>query len=190
MVIEMLNDLPNYKTLSLLVDDITERLKFVNKEMIRFAARSGEKTRMGSTVVVMAAKEDKLAIFWSGDSRLYRFRKGNLNRLTKDHNECARLIDEGVVDESEAENHPSSRYLTKAVGVRADLEYDLIYDTIEKDDFYLLCTDGLNKEMNDSSIEKAIQEASEQENLCDELVQTAISLGGRDNVSIVTAIAG
>ncbi len=189
MVIDILSDAPNFETLEVFVDDVKNRLEYINREMILLASRIGVGKRMGSTVVVMLVRESKLAIIWAGDSRLYRLRDRCLQRLTKDHSELEKLIDLGVVEEENSINHPSSRYLTRAVGVHTILQLDVIFETFEKDDGYLLCTDGLNKEVNDRMIEKIMCAAKGKDSVCDYLIKTALDRGGRDNISIVTVHA-
>lgn len=190
LVIEVLRDIPTYATLSCMVEDIGDRLRYVNKELLGLATKRGTGTRLGSTVVVMAAINQNMATVWAGDSRLYRLRDGKLKRLTKDHSEVEKLIDLGIVKEDNADNHPAARCLTRAIGVSEKLNLDVVYDSVQKQDVYLMCTDGLNKELDDVAIEETLLVKSDDNaSVCDSLIETALQRGGRDNISVVTAIA-
>lgn len=190
LVIEMLRDIPTFATLTAMVADIKNRLQYVNNELLNLATKRGTGTRLGSTVVVMAAINQNMATVWAGDSRLYRLRDGKLKRLTKDHSEVAKLIELGIVEEDKAYNHPAARCLTRAIGVSKTLKLDVIYDSVKKQDIYLMCTDGLSRELDDRAIEKSLLVSTgKNTGYCDSLIETALQRGGHDNISVVTAIA-
>ncbi len=139
---------------------------------------------MGATVVCFVMAEGHFATFWVGDSRLYRLQNGKIQMLTSDHSLVAELVHSGVMDWDEAELHPHSNAVTRAVGVGDDLLLDKIRGEVFPGDRFLLCSDGLTKYATFAILERAL--ASEPiETVADTLQQLALDGGGADNISVI-----
>ncbi len=96
-----------------------------------FSAAQANGGRMGSTVVGLVISDRRFAVLWAGDSRAYLLRDQMLIQLTRDHTQVQALIDRGLLSPEEAQSHPMSHVLAKAVGVEPALEIDAIADTVE-----------------------------------------------------------
>nr|WP_319515850.1 protein phosphatase 2C domain-containing protein [uncultured Cohaesibacter sp.] len=139
---------------------------------------------IGATAVILALSETNFLCLWVGDSRLYRYRDGAIEIISSDHSVVGELVEQGYLTWEEAENHPQSNQITRAVGVSDVLEIDKRRGEIRSGDRFLLCSDGLSKYANEDTLlhyldEKPIDTVS------DDLLQFALDAGAADNVSII-----
>jgi serine/threonine protein phosphatase PrpC len=139
---------------------------------------------MGATAVAMLISDNHLVAFWAGDSRLYRLRDGQIEMLTSDHSLVAELVVAGELTWDEAEKHPQSNAITRAVGVGEDLELDKVRGETEVGDRYLLCSDGLTKYATFDILLKAMT-GTPIETVSEKLLSIALDGGGADNISII-----
>jgi serine/threonine protein phosphatase PrpC len=151
------------------------------------AARGGEV--IGTTVVALILSQDHFAALWVGDSRIYRFRNGRAEMLTTDHSLVADLVLAGEMTWDEAEHHPQSNAITRAVGVGTELALDKVHGALEPGDRFLLCSDGLNKYATLAQLE-ALVPGAPIETLADRLMQLALDGGGADNISVIVVDVG
>jgi type VI secretion system protein ImpM len=156
----------------------TRRVQDVNEHLYRSSEGSDTLDRSGSTVVVMLARGSQLALLWAGDSRLYRWREGTLNQLSRDHS-LAELTGSTTVE---------SNIITRAVGIQADLTLDLHRDLVKPDDRFLLCSDGLTRVVSDGLICE-LMGAAEIQSTVGGLIKAALDAGGPDNVTVLVAEA-
>jgi serine/threonine protein phosphatase PrpC len=139
---------------------------------------------MGATVVALMVSEAHFVCFWAGDSRLYRLRGGEIEMLTSDHSVVAEMVLAGELSWDEAEHHPQSNAITRAVGVGDVLELDKIRGEVERGDRYLICSDGLNKYAGLAQLQRALTGAPI-ETVAESLMGIALTGGGADNISII-----
>ena len=139
---------------------------------------------MGATVVALMISGTHFVCFWAGDSRLYRLRGNEIELLTADHSIVGALVAAGQLSWDEAEHHPQSNAITRAVGVGDELELDKIRGNVEQGDRYLVCSDGLNKYAGLNTLRDALKGAPI-ETVTDKLLSMALDGGGADNISII-----
>jgi protein phosphatase len=154
-----------------------------NRQLLELADALGQGV-VGSTVCVMIALEGHCALLWVGDSRIYRLRGDELAQLTTDHSQVQAMVDAGLLTPEQAESHPASNVLIRAVGSDPDLEIDLGLERLRSGDRYLLCSDGLYRELPADGI-AAVLGASAPAEAARSLVRQACERGGRDNVTAV-----
>jgi serine/threonine protein phosphatase Stp1 len=148
------------------------------------AARQGH-GMIASTVVVLIARHGHFACLWAGDSRAYLLRDGTLARVTRDHSLVQELVDDGQITDAEAENHPRANVITRAVGSEADMvELDKVTDRLVDGDRFLLCSDGLSKELSDAEMLEILR-VDDAEPAAERLVAAALVRNARDNVTAV-----
>jgi protein phosphatase len=144
---------------------------------------------MGTTLVALALVdaegEQRLAIINVGDSRLYLLRDGELEQLTTDHSLVQELIDDGQLSEAEADYHPQRHVLTRALGVDRDVNVDCLQILPVRGDRYLLCSDGLSREVSDSQLASVLRRLADPDSAAKELVAQARAHGGNDNITVV-----
>lgn len=147
------------------------------------AQQQEELSGMGTTVVAAIVCGATAYISHVGDSRLYLWRNGMLNQITRDHSVVQGLIESGQITEEEARSHPRRNFITRALGVTSDEsgEYDEL--DLESGDRLLLCTDGLTNEVSAEVICRIL--GCPVEEALDLLVRSALDGGGADNITAV-----
>lgn len=142
---------------------------------------------MGATMVSLLITEDRSTIGSVGDSRVYRFRRDELELLTNDHSWVNEQMQEGMLTEQQARIHPFRNVVTRALGSDKKLQVDVRSDSIEDGDCYLLCSDGLTGMLDDDQIAGLLAGMAERgaEAVCRELVEASNRNGGKDNISVI-----
>ncbi|TMM54141.1 PP2C family protein-serine/threonine phosphatase [Sulfitobacter sabulilitoris] len=143
---------------------------------------------IGAAVVALMISDSHFVCFWAGDSRLYRLRDGRIELLTTDHSVVAGLVEAGEMTWDEAEHHPQSNAILRAVGVGDDLELDKVRGRVERGDRFLLCSDGLNKYAGFDRLAQVLRDAPI-ETVTETLLGIALDGGGADNISIIVVDA-
>lgn len=139
---------------------------------------------IGATVASLMLADGHFAAIWAGDSRVYRLRDGEIRMLTTDHSYVATLVEQGRLTWDEAEQHPQSNQITRAVGVGEHLELDKVRGEIRRGDRFLLCSDGLSKYATFEILQQALA-TQPLETIVDYLIQIALRGGGADNISVI-----
>lgn len=142
---------------------------------------------MGTTIVICWIVNSIAHIAWCGDSRCYSYNPiSGLKLLTKDHSYVQDLVDNGIISEQEAFNHPDSNIITRGLGdIQPPAVPDIISWELSSEDFLLLCSDGLSGYCTNSQIERVLDDNYIDITRCrDELLRLALDAGGYDNISI------
>jgi serine/threonine protein phosphatase PrpC len=143
---------------------------------------------IGSTVVALFSFDPFCFFLWAGDSRIYRLRDGELIQMTEDHSLVQEMCALGELTQEEAESHPSSNIITRAVGVHDKLKIDMQYTTVHPGDRYLLCSDGLFKDMRAHEVQALLAKGPAHQAV-NNLVDLALERGGGDNVTAIVVQA-
>jgi len=181
LIVNTLKDLIPVTPLEDYIKKVSFCLQRVNIQLRQLAAKKYNQQIVGSTVVALVCDTERCGFLWAGDSRLYRLRNNQLQQLTKDH--C--LADE---DTSSDWSVKSANIITRAVGADDRLDLDSEITEIRKGDVFLLCSDGLDKEISVKEIEQIMQD-SEPQNLANTLMNEVLSRGARDNVTLIVVTA-
>lgn len=168
-------------------NNLNSALRLANLAVFEAAEGSPHLRGMGTTVSAVLICGNRLSIAHIGDSRVYLVRSGNIEQLTDDHSVINEQVNRNLITREEAANFVTKNYLTKALGISADMEADLSELTLLNDDILLLCTDGLSNMITDEGILEIILFAQEPAAICNLLISQANEKGGRDNI---TAIIG
>lgn len=162
------------------IDDITKRLEEANN----FCRQQLDGQVMGSTVALLYIHDQIGHAIWAGDSRLYRFRAGELQQITDDHSLVGELHRLGELTEDEAENHPSANVITRAVGVNDTLDLQVRELDLKAGDRFLICSDGLFKDVQRSEVKENLSKPSMEQAL-EKMVRLSLRRGGTDNVTAI-----
>lgn len=120
-----------------------------------------------------------------GDSRVYLLREGALTQITTDHSVVQELIASGRLSPEEAEGHPYSNVITRAVGVSELAPPDYRRFEVLDGDRFVICSDGLTKELTDYGIQHFLHENADPSAAAEAMLAAALDNGGRDNVTII-----
>jgi protein phosphatase len=165
---------------------LRDAINRANKIIYQTARTQANCEGMGTTVVAGLFFNDKLTIAHVGDSRMYRLRNGKLEQVTQDHSLMQELIAKGFYTPEEAQRAAAKNYVTRAIGVETTVETEITEVPVEKDDLFLLCSDGLYDMVEDDDIQLTISTfGANLETLARQLVLLSNDNGGRDNVSVV-----
>ncbi|MCU7931110.1 MAG: protein phosphatase 2C domain-containing protein [Candidatus Thiodiazotropha sp. (ex Codakia rugifera)] len=183
MIINALKSTNPGDSLGSLASDVEQRLQQVNYQLLMESEKRGGEI-IGSTVVTLLAYQGYCIYQWAGDSRIYLYRRGVLKQLNRDHSQVEELIEQGIVTSDQAEQSPIANYITRAVGATEELELEAeIFEPCDGD-LFLLCSDGLNKEVRDVEIAEILSLYSFQEAI-QKLLNLTMDRGARDNVTLV-----
>jgi protein phosphatase len=179
-VIDALASLPAPATLTDFIESARARLTQVN-DTLRAQARARQVPVIGSTVAALLACGLEAACLWAGDSRIYLFRSGRLQQLTRDHNQIEALKARGA-DLAAAAASPNM--ITRAVGAADAILFDVAAVTARHGDMFLLCSDGLSTPVEEEAIAAALA-PGDCAQAAQELIEQALANGGRDNITVV-----
>lgn len=141
---------------------------------------------MGTTLVAGLFYDNQLTAVHIGDSRLYRYRAGHLEVLTRDHSLLQEQIDSGLLTAEEARFAAHRNLVTRALGIDDQVEPEFNQYAVAVGDVYLFCSDGLNDMIDDEEIALILESLSANLPLAvQHLIQAANDNGGRDNVSAI-----
>ena len=161
---------------------IDQSLQQVNHALVKLAGDAPDKI-IGSTVAVLLIHKQQAFSIWAGDSRIYRYRNQTLTQITRDHDETQRLIDTGLTEEQVGQlNFPPA--ITKAIGADDLLELEVQMQECLPEDLFLLCSDGLNKEVTDDEIGKTFATCPPAA-VAQQLLNLALKRHARDNITVI-----
>jgi protein phosphatase len=167
-----------------MMDFLFEAICEVNFTIYRMSRQYAELRGMGTTLCCVKFHTDGLVFGHVGDSRIYRLRNKQLERLTKDHSLLRELIDLGQLSEQQADDFLYKNILTKAIGTESSIEPSVLTDSIEVGDTILMCSDGLTDMLTDEEIQSTLIEFPDNQ-VAQKLIDRAIGKGGHDNVTVV-----
>ncbi|WP_437582288.1 PP2C family protein-serine/threonine phosphatase [Paramicrobacterium sp. CJ85] len=124
-------------------------------------------------------------IFNIGDSRVYLQQDGELQQITTDHSVVQELVAIGAISPNDAENHPQGNVITRAVGFTEDPVPDYLYRRVEAGTRWVICSDGLTKELTDYGILHFLERGPDPLDAATLMVEAAVENGGRDNVTVL-----
>ena len=178
MVCDALADVTVSANFEETIEVVRQRVGDVNEQLIRAATRPVNAVSSGSTVVTLLARGSTCAVLWAGDSRAYRWRKGGLEQLTRDHSLAA----------LEGANGTDSHAITRAVGGEETLELDVIRDRVHPGDRFLLCSDGLTRTVPEDRLADLLGKEDIGQAV-EELIKATLAAGAPDNVTALVVEA-
>ena len=184
LIVDTLSPTSGHARLSAFVNEVEDRLQEVHKALVDRAASRNKDMIIGSTVAALLVVDQYGVCLWAGDSRVYRCRDGQLEQLTRDHSQVEELVASGGLSREEAENHPHANVITRAVGAGEELFLDVDVQKLCHADRYLICSDGLYKEVSEAEIAEHMK-YGDCVTICRTLVALALERGARDNVTVV-----
>ena len=168
-------------------------IKYANLRTYEEALANAKKKGMGTTIVAVNFTKDGVYLGHVGDSRIYRFRQGELKQMTEDHSLLNDYIKMKVLSPEEIENFPHKNVIVRALGMKDNVQVDVSFHVPEDRDVFLLCSDGLSGEVKDEQMQSIlrdnIKDSPNENNGLDtavsKLIQAACDNGGKDNVTCV-----
>jgi len=163
-----------------------------HRRVVELAGDEQAGTTLSGIAVVQEPGDDQARwmAFNIGDSRLYSFAASSgLTQISVDHSAVQELIDLGEISRAEAETHPERNVITRALGSGPLPDPDVWLFPIEPDQLFLICSDGLTKELGDDQIAAVVAADADPAAVARELVGAALQAGASDNVTVVVVSA-
>lgn len=164
---------------------LTNSIQIANEAIWKKAQSDLRLNEMGTTVTAAVIHGAQLYVAHVGDSCLYLIRDHSIHKLTVDHTIAQKMLEDGLIEEKDRRSNPYNHVLTRALGVERSTLVDLIKQDIQEEDRILLCTDGLTDLMDENEILEILILKRDIETAARALVDTALSRGGHDNVTVV-----
>ena len=162
--------------------ELTQR---ANAHIHELSHSNAEQAGMGTTLTAVYVGEREVSIAHVGDSRAYRLRDGELERLTEDHSLVDELLRQGRLTPEEALEHPQRSVITRALGPEGAVEVDTRSYTARDGDVYLLCSDGLTTMLAEDRLAELLLAHASLREAGEALIAAANEAGGRDNITVV-----
>lgn len=158
-----------------------------NRAILDETERNPDLEGMGTTITAAVAWDKKAYWVNVGDSRLYLYRNGKLNQVTKDHRFVQTFLDHGEMSQDEVKTHPLRRMLDQCVGCPYCAPDTGSFD-LQDGDVLLLCTDGLHNAVFPDDLAAALSLETTTKGKAERLLQMALDGGGRDNITIIVIV--
>jgi PPM family protein phosphatase len=155
-------------------DCVLQAIRLANQRVRQAAAQDTALAGMGTTIVALWIRGRRAHVAHVGDSRIYRYRKGGLVQLTRDHSWAS-------------EEAAMRNVLTRAIGAEDSVEVDHRLLDIAGGDVFLLCSDGLTRPVPDETIVTTLRDFQKGDEASARLIDVAKEKGAPDNVTVVLA---
>jgi protein phosphatase len=167
-------------------DDLVAAVSAANEQIFTLSKNNPEFQGMGATVIAAHFNEDGMCAVHLGDSRLYRYRRGQLQQLSHDHTHAQESVRLGLVSAEDARGGYGWNLLLKALGVDSVIEPDLIATPLHPGDLFLVASDGLTDAISDDEIRTRIKLGENNlPDIVEDLIDLANQNGGPDNISVI-----
>jgi protein phosphatase len=168
-----------------LVEAAERAVAAANSAIYSRSQRNYRLSGMGTTLVALLVQDRHVLVVNVGDSRCYRLRGRSLEQITLDHSLVEEQVRMGRMSHAEALRSPLRNVITRALGTQCQVTPDLFELEAEPRDLFLLCSDGLTRELTDPQIEAILCTEQTLEEICARLVVSAKKAGGHDNITCV-----
>lgn len=167
-----------------------EAVNAANQAVFARAQSDVQLSGMGTTMVALVVRDAKAWVINVGDSRSYRLRDGILEQLTLDHSLVEEQVRHGRMTPSDALRSPLRNVITRALGTQSSVVGDCFQLEAAAGDIFLLCSDGLTREVPDQKIEEILIAGDSLEERASQLIAAANNNGGNDNITCILVQAG
>jgi protein phosphatase len=166
-----------------------EAIHAANETIFSRAKKNASLSGMGTTLVGLVTDDRRAWVVNVGDSRCYRMRDAELQQITVDHSLVEEQVRMGRMTLEEAARSPFRNVITRALGTQSQITPDVFALEAAAGDLFLLCTDGLTRELTDAQIATQLIADAPLDELCTRLVEEAKKAGGNDNITCIVVRA-
>ncbi|WP_051471109.1 Stp1/IreP family PP2C-type Ser/Thr phosphatase [Patulibacter minatonensis] len=193
MAVEVLHEGLGERSGGTVAERLRDQVVEANQRIHERAQSDSRNAGMGTTLTAAYVDERHLVVVHVGDSRLYRLRGGELERLTRDHSLVEELVRQGRLTPEEAAEHPQRSIITRALGPESEVAVDSEVLRVQDRDVFMVCSDGLTAMLSDQKIgdimtsrpDGSLEGDLPLQVYVDALVDAANDAGGRDNITVL-----
>jgi protein phosphatase len=181
------NELLQTTTDDVIVQKLCDSIRSANLNIVRRAAAQPELRGMGTTMTLAFVRSTSAIVAHVGDSRAYLVdgRSRRITQITADHSFVQALVAAGHLTPEEAEHHPMSSVLYRALGQHEDVDVDIYEAHLRLGDRLVLCSDGLTRHVKAPEIARIVADGLDPDHIAERLIELANARGGEDNVTVV-----
>ena len=165
---------------------ILSSIRLANRVVYEMATEYDQYHGMGTTVVIVLVTPTLIITANVGDSRIYKIKDGNIERLSRDHTIVSEQVEMGAMTEEEAATSPLKHILTRNLGSAENVDPDIFEIEPSNNDRFVLCSDGLTDLVTDEEILEMTQDEDDPEKLCSKFIEKVLKRGAHDNTTIVS----
>jgi len=167
-------------------EQLKAAIRQANKAILSYGEEQSSARGLGCTVTTALVQDDQAFIANIGDSRIYLYREGTLEPLTKDHSLVYRLVEAKQIEPDDIYSHPQRNLIYRSLGAgHKSVDPDVFHTSLRSGDSLLLCSDGLWEMVRDQELLQVLKENSDAQKICDILIDKANDHGGEDNITAV-----
>jgi protein phosphatase len=166
---------------------VQKAFRLANENILKHVTQNPDHKGMGCTAELLAFSDEGFIIGHIGDSRTYCLRNGQLEQLTQDHTLVQQQLEAGLIAREKIKQHPLRNVIFRSLGLTKEVELDLLKGKTCPEDLFLLCSDGLTDMVPDDQIHDILSSEIVIHRKAEELIETAKSVGGNDNITVVLA---
>ncbi|MBE6856667.1 MAG: serine/threonine-protein phosphatase [Ruminococcus sp.] len=171
---------------------LNEKLMDVHKQLVKFGSENSETYNMQATLCAIAVDEKENVSFINvGDSRLYRFRGGQIRQISRDQSLVQLLYEEGTITQAERRTHVHRNIIFPVLGNTTSepkIDISSLDGCMEYGDVLLLCTDGLSDYLSPIDIQEILELPKSLPARLEMLVQKALDKGSSDNITVIAVV--
>ncbi len=167
---------------------LTDAIMAANLAILNHAKQVPELQGMGTTCTALLRDGSRFHLAHVGDSRAYLFRDGQMTQLSADHTWVSEQLRAGYISEEEAAVSRWKSVITRSVGFGEEIHIDTQVVPFSAGDVFLLCSDGLSNYFQTEELGRLFTH-NFYANMPLILVETALTRGGADNITLVLCYA-
>lgn len=174
-----------FNGISDLPEALEKAVQTANRIIWETGQNDAELNEMGTTVTAAVLCDDQLLIAHVGDSSLFIIHDDDIIKQTSDHTLAEHMRRDGLLVKDDERYKSYHHVLTRALGVDNKVDIDISQIKVVKDDWILLCTDGLSNLVEQDEIKDLLKNKNEPQEACQQLLELALTRGGYDNITII-----
>ena len=185
--LESLKNLKPIVKKDLTKEEIIEKIEETNALIRKIQRDENKEKGLKTTLVGIYADEKKFIYYNLGDSRAYRYKNGFFQRLTRDDSRVQDMIDNELITEKEAMNHPQRNIINNCIG-HSDICKINIYSSniaLRTDDIIFLCSDGVTDVIDDDTLRSIFDKKNSIEETLEEIHSISLKNKSKDNISLI-----
>ena len=169
--------------------DLNKSVLKIHKDLNELGSRDSKTNNMQATLCAIAIDENENIFTVNvGDSRMYRYRSGDIRQLSRDQSLVQLLYEEGTITAAQKKTHKHKNIIFPVMGNNsADPEPDIqdLGEIMDYGDVILMCSDGLSDFVSCTEMEDILALPASLPKRLEKLVKLALDNGSHDNITIV-----